>query len=166
MNQNFLWICKSTHYVLDSYKVSRNSVEWFQRSCADKKNRTDRLTDGRVKNIIHSATRWVGYENNREKEMESKFPVDMRIYTLCPSYLQSFTKFCWVVSEELRWQEKQDWLTDRLTDGSKTLYPPQLVAWGIITFWSHEYWLDEFCLFNLIMKNPLLNRRRPNNPKI
>ena len=64
--------------------------------------------------------------------MESKFSVDMRIYTLCPSYLQSFTKFCWAVSEELRYQEKQDWRTDWLTDGSKTLYPPQLVAWGII----------------------------------
>ena len=24
-----------------------------------------------------------------------------------------------------------DWLTDCLTDGSKSLYPPQLVAWGI-----------------------------------
>ena len=27
------------------YKVSRNSVERFQRSCADKNNRTDGLTD-------------------------------------------------------------------------------------------------------------------------
>ena len=26
-----------------------------------------------------------------------------------------------------------DWLTDWRTDGSKTLYPPQLVAWGIKT---------------------------------
>ena len=26
-----------------------------------------------------------------------------------------------------------DWLTDWLTDGSKTFYPPQLVAWGIIS---------------------------------
>ena len=54
-----------THYVFHNYKVSGNSVERFQRSCANKKNRTDGLTD------------W-------------------------------------------------------LTDGSKTLYPPQLVAWGII----------------------------------
>ena len=53
-------------------------------------------------------------------------------FTLYHSLLQSFRKFCWTVSEELRWQEKQDWLTDWLTDGSKTLYPPQLVAWGII----------------------------------
>ena len=67
------------------------------------------------------------------KKNESKFPVDMNIYTLCPSLLPSFTKFCWVVSEELRWQVKQDWRTDWLTDGSKTLYPQQLVAWGIIT---------------------------------
>ena len=65
LNQNFLWICTSTHYVLHYYKLSGNSVEQFQRSCADKKNRTDILTD------------W-------------------------------------------------------LTDGSKTLYPLQLVAWGII----------------------------------
>ena len=64
-NQNFMWICTSTHYVLHNYKVSLNSVERFQRSCADKKNRTggltDLLTDGRVKNIIPSATRCVGY---------------------------------------------------------------------------------------------------------
>ena len=64
LNQNFLWICTSTWYVLHNYKVSRNSVERFQSSCADKKNRTDGLTD-------------------------------------------------------------------RLTAGSKTLYPPELVAWGI-----------------------------------
>ena len=43
------------------------------------------------------------------KKMESKFPVDMHIYTLCPSLLQSFRKFCWTISEELHWQEKQDW---------------------------------------------------------
>ena len=36
LNQNFLWICVSTHYVLNNYKVSRNSVERFQRSCAYK----------------------------------------------------------------------------------------------------------------------------------
>ena len=27
---------------------------------------------------------------------------------------------------------RKTWLTDWLTDGSKTLYPPQLVAWSII----------------------------------
>ena len=51
MNQNFLWICKSTHYVLHNYKVSRNSVERFQMSCADKKNRTDGLTDWLTKTL-------------------------------------------------------------------------------------------------------------------
>ena len=64
LNQNFMWICTPTHYVLHNYKVSWNSVERFQ-SCADKKNRTDGrtdwltdwLSDGRVKNIIPSATR-------------------------------------------------------------------------------------------------------------
>ena len=38
------------------------------------------------------------------KKIESKFPVDMGIYTLCPSLLQIFRKFCWAVSEELCWQ--------------------------------------------------------------
>ena len=40
----------------------------------------------------------------------------MHIYTLFPSFLQSFKKFCWAVSEVLPWEEKQDWLTVRLTD--------------------------------------------------
>ena len=33
--------------------------------------------------------------------------------------------------EELRWHKNQDWLTNWRTDGSKSLYPPQLFAWGI-----------------------------------
>ena len=36
MNQNFLRICISTHYVLHDYKVSQNSFEQLQRSCPDK----------------------------------------------------------------------------------------------------------------------------------
>ena len=63
LNQNFLWICASTHYVLYNYQVSGNSVQRFQRSCAEKKNRTD----GHVKNIIPSATRCVGYNKLRIK---------------------------------------------------------------------------------------------------
>ena len=47
LNQSFMWICISKHHVLYYYKVSGNSVERFQRSCADKKNRTDGLTDWR-----------------------------------------------------------------------------------------------------------------------
>ena len=38
------------------------------------------------------------------KKIESTFPVYMHIYTLCPSLLQSFRKFCWVLSEDLYWQ--------------------------------------------------------------
>ena len=38
------------------------------------------------------------------KKIESKFPVDMHIYMVSPSKLQSFRKFCWAVSEGLRWQ--------------------------------------------------------------
>ena len=67
--------------------------------------------------------------------MESEFPVEMHIYMVSPSQLQSITKFCGAVSEELRWQEKQDWWTDWLRDRSKTLYPPQLIAWGIKITW-------------------------------
>ena len=66
-----------------------------------------------------------------------KISVDMHIYTSCPSLLKSFRKFCWAISEELRWQEKQDWPTDWLTDGSKTLYPPQL------TDWLTDWWMGQ-----------------------
>ena len=31
LNQNFLWICASTHYILHNYKFSRSSVKRFQR---------------------------------------------------------------------------------------------------------------------------------------
>ena len=64
LNQNLLWICTSTHYILHNYQVTWNSVEQFQRNCANKKNRTDWLTDGRVKNIIPSATCCMGYKNS------------------------------------------------------------------------------------------------------
>ena len=37
---------------------------------------------------------------------------------------------------------KQDWLTDWLTDGSKTLYPPQLIAWGIIRIFVENFRYD------------------------
>ena len=36
LNQNSLSICTSRHYILHYYIVSRNFVEQFQRSCADK----------------------------------------------------------------------------------------------------------------------------------
>ena len=85
MNQNFLWICTSTHYVLHNYKVSRNSVERFQRSCTDK---------------LFSVVSFILVKFLSSKsviprqKMESKFPVDIHIYILCPSLLQSFRKFC------------------------------------------------------------------------
>ena len=41
---------------------------------------------------------------NSKKKIESRFPVDMYVDLVCPSQPQSFTKFCWTVSEELRWQ--------------------------------------------------------------
>ena len=119
-NQNFMWICISTWYVPHNYIALRHSVGRLQRSCADKTNRTVGLSFW--SNFWSS--KWALF---REKKW-IKFPVDMHIYTICSSKLQSFTTFCCVVSEELRWQEKQDCLTDWLTDwlmyGSKTLYPP------------------------------------------
>ena len=60
----------------------------------------------------------------------------LQICTLCPSLLHSVTKFRWEVSKEFRWTKtnKQTNKTKNkkgLTDGSKLLHPPQLVAWGI-----------------------------------
>ena len=45
------------------------------------------------------------------------------------------TKFQEILLSGFRGENKKnrtDGLTDSLTDGSKTLYPPQLVAWCII----------------------------------
>ena len=92
-NQHFLQKCISTHYVLHNYKVSGNSVEWFQRSCANNKS-SSIFHFGQISKFKKGVT--------PRKKMESKFPVDMGIYTSCSLYLQSFTKFCWAVSEELR----------------------------------------------------------------
>lgn len=35
------------------------------------------------------------------EEMESEFPGNIHIHTLCPKYLQSFTKFLAAVTEDL-----------------------------------------------------------------
>ena len=74
-------------------QVSGNSVEWFQRSCANKKNRSI-FPFCQISKFKKGVT--------PRKKVKSKFPVDMHIYTLCPSLLQSLRKFCWAVSEELR----------------------------------------------------------------
>ena len=66
----------STHYVLHTYKVSRNSFERFQRSCANKKNRSI-FHFGQICKFKKGVT--------PRKKVESKFPMDMHIYTLCPS---------------------------------------------------------------------------------
>ena len=44
------------------------------------------------------------------KNIESAFPINMHIFTICPLLLQSFRKYCWVVSEELRWQTVFSWI--------------------------------------------------------
>ena len=101
------------------YKVSRTSIERIQWNCADK------LFWGFVYFLILVEFLNLKRDITPRKKIQSEFPVDMHIYTLSPSLLQSFRKLCWAVSEELRWQEK---LTEGL--GSKTLNPSQFVAWG------------------------------------
>ena len=77
------------------------------------------------------------------KKIESKFPVDMHIYTLCPTLLQSFTKFFRAVSEELRWQEKQDWRTDWLTDGRvNNIIPPATCCVGYNNAMKNWTWTN------------------------
>lgn len=60
--------------------------------------------------------------------MESKLFGNMRVQTLCPKYLKSFTFFH---AEELCLQKNR---TDELMNKSKTLYPCNSVALGLINF--------------------------------
>lgn len=71
------------------------------------------------------------------------------IYTLYPKYLQCFTKFRSAVKEEAyKKKPMTDGLTDRRRLGKKTLYPSQLVAWGIklicynIHVWESLWWYN------------------------
>ena len=78
MKSKFPVICTSTHYVLHYYKVSGNSVERFQRSCANKLHVLSIIFHfGEISKFKKGVT--------LRKKVESKFPVDMQIYTLCPS---------------------------------------------------------------------------------
>ena len=75
------------------------------------------------------------------KKIESKLPMDMLIYTVCPS-----TKFHEILLSGFRgvaltrktgltdWLTDwlTYWLTDWLTDETKSIFPPQLRAWGKI----------------------------------
>ena len=67
---------------------SRNSLERFQRSCADKKNRTDRLTDGPVNNIIPSTTCFLGYKNS-EMNSEIQYVKNITSYTELPPMMKT-----------------------------------------------------------------------------
>ena len=90
--------------------VNTNGLPADGRRVGRTDGRTVRRTDGQTddgRQVIRKAhlsfqLRWAKKGVTPRKKMESQFPVDMRIYTLCPSYLQSFRKFCWAVSEELR----------------------------------------------------------------
>ena len=56
-----------------------------QRCCANKKN-SSIFHFGQISKLKKGVT--------PRKKVESKFPMKMHIYTLCPSLLQSFRKFC------------------------------------------------------------------------
>ena len=83
--------CKNA-YLYSNYKVSRNSVERFQWSCAYELWWVVSLILVKFLSSKRGITPRI--------KIESEFPVDMHIYTLSPSLLQSFGKFCWVVSED------------------------------------------------------------------
>ena len=138
MNQNYLWICASTHYLLHYFKFLRNSVEHFQelrwqtvfsnvslilvkflrskRALLREKKNWIKISCGyahlhimsfiitKFHEIQLSGFRGAALSNcfssifhfgqiskfkrgvtPRKKKTESKFPVDMYIYTLCPS---------------------------------------------------------------------------------
>ena len=69
--------CISTDYVLHNYKVSRYSVKPFQWSCAEE---LFWVVSFIVVKFL-SSKRGI----TPRKKMESKFPVDMHIYMVCPS---------------------------------------------------------------------------------
>ena len=47
----------------------------------------------------------VKYLSSKEALLKKNWvPTNMRIFTVCPFQIQSFTKFCWAVSNQLRWQ--------------------------------------------------------------
>ena len=106
---------KSTHYVLHNYKVSRNSVERFQRSCTDELFRVASLI---LVNLGHYS---------QKKKLNQNF-----LWIYAHLHIMSFitTKFQEILLSGFKWVG----LTRKtgLMDGSKTLYPPQLIAWGAI----------------------------------
>ena len=96
--------CISTDYVLHNYKVSRYSVKPFQWSCAEE---LFWVVSFIVVKFL-SSKRGI----TPRKKMESKFPVDIHIYTLCPSLLQSFRKYCWgAYLQELCYTRTDWWVT-------------------------------------------------------
>ena len=113
MIQNFLQICSSTQYVLCNYRVSWNYVERLQRSCAD----SSIFYFGRISKFKRGVT-------PKEKLNQNVLQIFASIQSVINNYKVSRNLLigCWGVA-----------LTKEtgLTDGSKTLYPPQLVASGM-----------------------------------
>lgn len=106
------------------------SMTRFQRRCAEKLFKLYIINFG---------------QSSKGASFPEKNGMKMRIYTVCPSQLQSFTKIFLAVLEELRWQKKvrlTDGRTDWLMDGSNTIYPQQFVAWGIINEWMKKWTIE------------------------
>ena len=126
MTQNFLLIRTSTQYALHNNRVTKFCWAVSEELC---------LTNC-FSSLFHfcKISKFErGFTPSKNNELE--FPANLHIYTSCLSSLQNFTKICRAVSEEFHWHKtglKNGLIDWRLrTDGSKTLYPPQLVAWGI-----------------------------------
>ena len=155
-------MCTSTHYFLHNYKVSGNSVKWFQRSCTDKLfgvvsiilAKISKLKKGVTprkkmnKNFLWMCTStWYVLHNHKVTrnyvEWFQRRCAVLQNYKVSRYSVEQFQRSC--ADKKNRTDGLTDWLTDRLTnwltdwltDESKTFYPPQLVAWGII-------WLRNF----------------------
>ena len=127
-NQNFLWICTSTHYVLHYNKVSGNC--W---AVSEELRWQTVLSNifhfGQISKFKKGVTLW--------KKNWIKISCG---YAHLHGMSFTTTKF-----HEILWRgfrgvglTRKTGQTDWLMDRSKTLYPPQLVAWGIkITFNIH-----------------------------
>ena len=106
---------------------SPNSVERFQRSCAWQT----------VSVVYFIFAKFLSSKGALLPAKKKNFRISCKFAHLhIMSFITTtFHEFCRAVSEEFHWHKTglKNGLTDwRLrTDGSKTLFPPQLVAWGI-----------------------------------
>ena len=117
INLNFLWICAYTQYVLHNYKVSWNSVEQFQKNCPSCIFDFNQISQIRKTPILWNC--WI--------KIFCKYAHLQSMSCITPKYHE-------ILQIDRGVAQKQR--TDRLNDGRfkniYTLYPPLLVAWGIV----------------------------------